>query len=81
MSQNVYECKSLNLPFLFSKIRAVDTEPKEFAFYAMRLMRLIAEDGLALLGGEGKISTNQKADFFHFLILTNQKAGNLEFYF
>ena len=53
MSQNVYECKSLNLPFLFSKIRAVDTEPKEFAFYAMRLMRLIAEDGLALLGGEG----------------------------
>jgi len=52
--KNVYECKSLNLPFLFSKIRAVDTEPKEFAFYAMRLMRLIAEDGLALLGGEEK---------------------------
>ena len=52
--KNVYECQSRNLKFLFSKIRAVETTNKEFAFYAMRLMKLIAEDGLALLGGQGQ---------------------------
>jgi len=52
--KNVYECQSRNLKFLFSKIRAVETTNKEFAFYAMRLMKLIAEDGLALLGGQEK---------------------------
>ena len=46
-------CQSRNLPFLFSKIRHVDTESKDFAFYAMRLMKLIAEDALALLATTG----------------------------
>ena len=55
--KNVYEGKSRNLQFLFSKIRAVETSPKDFAFYAMRLMKLIAEDGLAMLGGQGRIFT------------------------
>ena len=50
---NVYEASSRNLPFLFSKIRHVDTESKEFAFYAMRLMKLIAEDGFALMATKG----------------------------
>merc|ERR1712110_12510 len=48
-SQNVILCQSRNLPYLFSKIRHVKTDSKDFAFYATRLMKLIAEDGLALL--------------------------------
>lgn len=46
---NVILCKSLNLKYLFSKIRHVDTQPTDFAFYATRLMKLIAEDALSLL--------------------------------
>ena len=52
-NQNVFLVQSRNIKFLFSKIRSVDTSHKDFAFYAMRLMKLIAEDGIALLGGEG----------------------------
>ena len=58
--KNVYECQSRNLKFLFSKIRSVETTNKEFAFYAMRLMKLIAEDGLALLGGQGNFFHSKK---------------------
>ena len=56
-SQNVFLVQSRNIKFLFSKIRSVDTSHKDFAFYAMRLMKLIAEDGIALLGGEGMSHT------------------------
>lgn len=56
-NQNVFLVQSRNIKFLFSKIRSVDTSHKDFAFYAMRLMKLIAEDGIALLGGEGMTHT------------------------
>ena len=56
-NQNVFLVQSRNIKFLFSKIRSVDTSHKDFAFYAMRLMKLIAEDGIALLGGEGMSHT------------------------
>jgi len=50
--KNVFLVQSRNINFLFSKIRSVKTNHKDFSFYAMRLMKLIAEDGIALLGGE-----------------------------
>ena len=56
-NENVFLVQSRNIKFLFSKIRSVDTSHKDFAFYAMRLMKLIAEDGIALLGGEGMSHT------------------------
>jgi len=51
-NENVFLVQSRNIKYLFSKIRSVDTNHKDFAFYAMRLMKLIAEDGIAMLGGE-----------------------------
>jgi len=50
---NCQLCTSKNLPYLFSKIRHVDTAPKEFEFYSLRLMKLIAEDALALMADKG----------------------------
>ncbi|CAG5097412.1 Oidioi.mRNA.OKI2018_I69.XSR.g15065.t1.cds [Oikopleura dioica] len=46
---NCQLCTSKNLPYLFSKIRHVETVPKDFEFYSLRLMKLIAEDALALM--------------------------------
>merc|ERR1711990_1204786 len=49
--ENLFLVKSRNLKFLFSKIRDVKTKQKEFSFYSMRIMKLIAEDAIALIGG------------------------------
>ena len=50
---NCQLCTSKNLPYLFSKIRHVETVPKDFEFYSLRLMKLIAEDALALMADKG----------------------------
>merc|ERR1712130_757230 len=47
--KQVFLCQSRNLRYLFSKIRHTQTDSKDFAFYATRLMKLIAEDALSLL--------------------------------
>jgi len=47
--KQVLVCQSRNLRYLFSKIRHTQTNSKDFAFYATRLMKLIAEDALSLL--------------------------------
>merc|ERR1711990_598111 len=49
--ESLFLVKSRNLKFLFSKIRDVKTKQKEFSFYSMRIMKLIAEDAIALIGG------------------------------
>jgi len=59
--KNVMLCQSRNLPFLFSKIRNVETESKDFAFYAMRIMKLIAEDALALITTKGMLPKGRRA--------------------
>jgi len=46
---NVTLVQSAALPYLFAKIRSEETSPQEFAFYADRLMRILAEDGIAQL--------------------------------
>jgi len=47
--KNTFLLQSRNTKFLFSKIRANETNTKEFSFYALRLMKLIAEEGLGFL--------------------------------
>ena len=42
-------CASRALQGLFTKIRATSTSPVEFAFYADRLMTILAEEGIASL--------------------------------
>jgi len=46
--------ESRALKHLFTKIRDETTSPAEFAFFASRIMRILAEEGLAMLPAEPK---------------------------
>ena len=52
-SKNVIVSNSRNLRYLFSKIRHKDTSSTDFAFYANRVMTIVAEDALSLVTVKG----------------------------
>ena len=52
---NVIVSNSRNLRYLFSKIRHKDTNSTDFAFYANRIMSIVAEDALSLVTEKGEL--------------------------
>jgi len=61
---NVHMVTSSALPYLFAKIRSEETSNMDFSFYADRLMRILAEEGIARLAPKEVVVKTPTGDSF-----------------
>lgn len=69
----VEQLTSKALQHLFTKIRDRNTNPTEFRLYASRLMRILAEEGIARVEDKPKVVTTPTGDIYEGVTLFSER--------